>query len=346
MTAQPMGDAAFSSETAARPLITVVICTLNEERYIGNVIDDVLAQQGLDADVEILVLDGGSTDRTKSVVRSYAGTHAVRLIHNPRKHQVFAYNIALREARGDIFCIVHGHARYSPDYLAACLRVRRKTGAANVGGVVRHEGEGIAGRAIALAMSSPIGVGDSHYRHSKVERYADSVMGSFVETKLAIQLGGFNESNIVNQDGEFNYRLRASGHGVYLSPSIRCTYFVRPSLVKLFAQYRRYGYYRRWTEVQHPGSVPWRVYVPPLFVLGLACSISFAAGGEIGLGLIVPGAYVCVLVFAAAAAVVRSGSVPVALVTPLALAAMHVAFGIGWIHGLLVHRRRASKTTV
>jgi succinoglycan biosynthesis protein ExoA len=326
-----------------RPLITVVVCTLNEERYIGNVIDDVLAQQGLDADVEILVLDGGSTDRTRSVVHSYTGKCTVRLIDNPRRHQVFAYNIALREARGDIFCILHGHARYSPDYLAACLQVRQRTGAANVGGVVRHEGEGVVGSAIALAMSSPIGVGDSYYRHSKIERYADSVMGSFVDTKLAIELGGFNESNIVNQDGEFNYRLRASGHGVFLSPSIRCTYFVRPSFTKLFAQYRRYGYYRRWTEVQHPGSVPWRVYVPPLFVLASACSAAVVAAGHTGLGLIVPGAYICVLVLAAVAAFFRSGKVAVALATPLALAAMHVAFGIGWLHGLLIHKRKAQR---
>ncbi|MBV9232513.1 MAG: glycosyltransferase, partial [Candidatus Eremiobacteraeota bacterium] len=125
-----------------RRLISVIVPTLNEERYIGAVLDDMLAQRGIDADVEILVADGGSTDKTREIVAQYAARADVRLIDNPKRHQVSGYNLAIEQARGDIICITHAHARYPATYLADCWEVRERTGAANVGGVIRHRGEG------------------------------------------------------------------------------------------------------------------------------------------------------------------------------------------------------------
>jgi glycosyltransferase involved in cell wall biosynthesis len=61
-----------SAVLKTRPLVSVIVPTLNEERYIGAVLDDMLGQEGLDADVEILVVDGGSTDATRAIVGSYA----------------------------------------------------------------------------------------------------------------------------------------------------------------------------------------------------------------------------------------------------------------------------------
>jgi len=255
-----------------RPLISVIIPTLNEESYIAAVIDDMLAQERLDADVEILVADGGSTDRTRAIVAEYATRANVRLIDNPKRYQVCGYNIAIKAARGSIICIVHAHARFSHNYLAACLEARRRTGAANVGGVIRHQGHGLIGKAIALAMSSPLGVGDSKYRHTAREQWCDSVMGTFIDRELFDEVGFYNETNIINEDCEFNYRLRAAGYKVFVTPNIEVTYYVRSSLTSLARQYVRYGFYRRWTEVQHPGSVPWRVYAPPSLLLGLQLS--------------------------------------------------------------------------
>ena len=202
-----MGVSGSSSLAIARPatdrsrlLISVIVPTLNEESHIGPVIDDMLGQEDLDADVEVLVADGGSKDRTRAIVAKYARRGNVRLIDNPKRHQVHGYNLAIRAARGSIICIIHAHARFSKTYLAACLDARERTGAANVGGVISHRGDGLVGEAIALAMSSPLGVGDSKYRHATREQWCDSVMGTFIDRRLFDEVGFYNETNIVNED--------------------------------------------------------------------------------------------------------------------------------------------------
>src|ERR1700734_2886706 len=152
-----------------------------------------LGQEGLAADVEVLVVDGGSTDRTHAIVAEYGAKANVRFLANSKRHQVFGYNLGIREAKGSIICIVHAHARFSKNYLSACMDARTRTGAANVGGVIEHRGEGAFGEAIALAMSSPLGVGDSKYRHAKHEQWCDSVMGTFIDRSLFDEVGYYNE---------------------------------------------------------------------------------------------------------------------------------------------------------
>ncbi len=333
------------AQLAERTLVSVIIPTLNEERYIGAVLDDMSAQKGLDADVEILVADGGSTDKTREIVERYAARGNVRLVDNPKRHQVFGYNLAIRNARGSVICVAHAHARYSKTYLAQCWEVRARTGAANVGGVIRHRGEGRIGEAIALAMSSPVGVGDSKYRHARQDQWCDSVMGTFIDRAIFDEVGLYNETNLVNEDCEFNYRLRAAGYRVFLSPSIEVTYYVRASFKGLARQYVRYGFYRRWTEVQHPGSVPWRVYAPPALLVALTASAILGLAGYLAAASLIPALYLVVLGLSTLDGLRRSRRLSVALLEPIAIATMHLSFGFGWLKGLLTLRKQQPAVT-
>lgn len=197
------------------------------------------------------------------------------------------------------------------------------------------------GDAIALAMSSPLGVGDSKHRHAKHEQWCDSVMGTFIDRKIFDEVGLYNESNIVNEDCEFNYRLRKAGYKVFLSPAIEVTYYVRSSLKGLARQYLRYGFYRRWTEKQHPGSVPWRVYAPPALLLALAGSVMLGFFGYFALAAVVPALYVCFLSVCFADGLRRSRRFLIALLEPVAICTMHLAFGFGWLRGFVTFRKGA-----
>ena len=92
--------------------------------------------------------------------------------------------------------------------------------------------------------------------------------------------------------------------------------------------------------MQHPSSVPIRVYAPPALVLGLACSAILCALGFVTLAMIVPVLYACFLGIGFFDGMHRSRRLLVALLEPAAIATMHLAFGFGWLRGFIRLRGR------
>src|SRR5579884_1972793 len=105
-----------------RVVISAVVATYNEEQHIGQCLQDLLLQQNVPGEIEIIVVDGGSSDRTVDVVRSFPEFGSrIRLLHNPRRLQVCAWNIGLLEASGEYFAMIGAHSHYGPTYFADCL---------------------------------------------------------------------------------------------------------------------------------------------------------------------------------------------------------------------------------
>lgn len=102
---------ASSSSTAdphQSPLISFVIPNYNYGEYLGECIDRCLAQE---IDAEVLVMDGGSTDSTLEVLKSYGDR--IRWVSEPDKGQSEALNKGVRQARGRYIAWIN-----SDDYYA------------------------------------------------------------------------------------------------------------------------------------------------------------------------------------------------------------------------------------
>lgn len=328
---------------ADRITTTAVVPTYNEEAYIGPCLLALLNQTGLSGEVEIIVVDGGSTDRTVQIVRSFPefGTR-LRLLHNPRRLQVFAWNLALREARGEYYAMIGAHAEYGPTYLADCLDVMKRTGAAGVGGVARAYGEGFIGNVIAWAMSSPFGIGNARFRYSDREEEADSVFALFTRRQTLEEIGGFDEALPFDEDSDVNYRLRRRGGKIFMSPSIRVRYAVRRTLRGVWLQMLRYGYWRRFTQRKHRSQTPLRTYAPGMLLVGMVVSALLAATPLRVLAAIVPGTYALFLAAASLRSLpaTRAGVVLV----PVVLATMHTAYAWGWWSATLAMLRAPLRT--
>jgi succinoglycan biosynthesis protein ExoA len=323
-----------------RVVITAVVPTFNEEAHIGACLVSLLNQTGVDGDVEILVVDGGSSDRTATIVRSFPEFGSrIRLIYNPRRLQVHAWNLALREARGEFYAMISAHAEYGPTYFADCLAVMRRSGAAAVGGVQRPYGSNGIERAIAWCMSSSFGIGNARFRYTDREEEADSVFAMFTRRSTVEELGGFDETLPFDEDSDLSYRMRRAGGKIVVSPQIQVRYAVRRSLRALCKQMQRYGYFRRFTQLKHPGRAPLRTYAPAALFAALCLSVLLAATPARAVALIVPGAYAAFLIIAAAASVPRIG--PAAAFVPVTVATMHIAYGWGWWRAAVVAARSA-----
>ena len=320
-----------------RVTITAVVAAYNEESRIGPCLFGLLAQQ-VDADVDIIVVEGMSTDRTADVVRSLPefGTK-IRLLHNPARLQVYAWNAALREAQGEYFAMILPHVDYGPMYLAQCLEVMRRTGADAVGGVQRPCGRGIFGRAVAFCMSSWFGVGNARFRYTDVEEESKTVFSVFTRCSTLRRLGGYDEALPFDEDSDLNYRLHRSGGKLVVSPHIHLRYHVRETFKGLWKQMYRYGYLRRFTQLKHPRFVPKRIYAPPFLVAMLALCAMFALTPLRALAMAVVVGYAAVLLVASLKASFVVGAAAAAV--PIALVTMHGAYGIGFWRAVMTARR-------
>ncbi len=256
------------------PYVSIVMPVRNEEQFLAKCLDSIIANDYPKEKYEIIVVDGMSSDRSRQIVAEYAERCSnIKLLDNPKKIRVIANNIGIRAAKGEIIISMDAHACYATDYIRSCVELLQSTGAANVGGPQRATGHNYVTNVIALATTTPFGIGDAEFRYSKKEKWVDTVyLGAWYKKTLE-EVGLFNEEWIRNGDYELNYRIRNAGGKILLSPRIKCQYFVRGSLKKLMEQYFLYGLWRVQTIVAHPDSIRWRHVLPPLLVLGLFFSV-------------------------------------------------------------------------
>jgi len=316
-------------------LVSIVMATLNEAEYIEGCLLSLLSQQNVPGVYEVLVFDGGSEDRTVAILQDIAKRdYRVRLLTNPNRVQVHAFNLGLKEARGQNVAVVGAHAEYDCDYLSTCLHLLDTTGATNVGGVQKPVGKGPVGQAIAWATSSPLGVGGEAVFYAKREESIDNVFGFFCRKSALEALGGFDEKYLSGEDFELNYRIRQAGGRVLVSPRIRLKYFVRSSLRALARQLFRNGYGKAQIHANCAGSFQKWQSLPPLLVAGTLVSLAWLMIKPGWPVLIVPLAY---SLFAFAGGLISfcdTCSLKVALLVPFVLATMHYAWGLGWWLGV------------
>lgn len=300
---------------SAPPTVTVAIPTLNEERHVAACINSV-TRQLYAGNLEFLVVDGGSTDATRTIVAEYSG---VRLLDNPRTSQAAALNIAMNAAAGEIFVRIDGHSTIAPDYVDRCVETLERTHAGMVGGGVYPVARGgWIQRAIAAATVSPVGAGPAAFRMGGPSRWVDTVFLSAFHTALGRELGGYNEDELVAEDAEFAYRMRSRG-GVWYEAALQSTYVPRDSLQALVRQYFRYGKLRAATVRRHPRSLAPRQLAAPAFVLSMLTPWRRQ----------VLVAYGVLLSAVAARELRRDPAASVGLV--MALPCMHVPWGVGFL---------------
>ena len=102
-----------------KPAVTVLIDTYNHERFIEEALVNVLEQDFPHADMEILVVDDGSTDRTPEIVAKFAPR--ARLIRKANGGQASAFNAGIPEARGEIISFLDGDDWWARNKLARVM---------------------------------------------------------------------------------------------------------------------------------------------------------------------------------------------------------------------------------
>jgi hypothetical protein len=322
---------------AAAPFVSVLMPVRNEVGYLGRSVGSVLAQDYPASRLEVIVADGMSDDGSRERLAAMAAHHeGLRIIDNPARIASTGLNAALSVARGEVIVRVDGHCEIAPDYVRRCVAHLGAGGADGVGGPIRTIGETPIARVIARAMSTRFGVGDSAFRTVSGEtRLTDTVAFPAYRRALIDRAGPFDEELVRNQDDEYNYRLRGLGARILLAADVRSRYYSRGTLGSLWRQYLEYGYWKVRVMQKHPQQMRPRQFVPPLFVLSLlaaGAATPFVPGAAPALAAILA-AYLGANLSAAAITGPPPGGPAVCL--PAAFATMHVAYGLGFLAGLV-----------
>ncbi len=325
-----------------RPLVSVIMPTYNEERAVKASIDSVLRQT--ERSWELLIIDGRSTDRTKEIVQELAlADDRIRLLDNPAGIIPAGLNVGLTAAEGEFIARIDGHSIVAPDHLArgiGHLRARRDLAA--VGGLRVGVARTSSGRAIALALSSRFGVGNSVIHYGDSVQDTDHAAWGVYRRDVARDIGGWDEALLVNEDVDFDHRIGLQGHAILFDPAMKIDWQVRESLSGLWRQYRRYGRGKAAMVRKNGwGAVRLRHLAAPGLVVA----------GVVGLGAAVVGAwpvpvggsvvYLTAVGLASKRAVNRTDEAIDVWVVPAAFVAMHVGWGIGFLEGVLLGRQPA-----
>ncbi len=320
------------------PLVTILMPVRNEAGIIARSLGAVLAQDYPAECTEIIVADGMSTDGTRQVIQDFQRQRVnLRWIDNPGKIVPTGLNAALRQAQGEIVIRVDGHCEIAPDYVSRCVFHILTGGVDGVGGSTETIGKTCTARVIAIAMSSPFGVGDSAFRTSSGKTMlADSVPFPAYTRAIIARAGLYDEELVRNQDDEYNYRLRKLGAKILLAEDIHSKYYSRSSLRSLWRQYYQYGYWKVRVLQKHPRQMRPRQFVPPLFVASLFVSAILSLLGSPGrwLFLAIFAAYLSANLAASLYTASRKGWRHLPLL-PLVYAILHTSYGLGFLVGLL-----------
>jgi glycosyltransferase involved in cell wall biosynthesis len=319
------------------PTVSVLMPIRNEAGHIQRSLEAVLQQEYPAEQMEVLVADGMSDDGTRQIVSSYQADHPnLRLIDNPGRIVPTGLNAALREARGEVIIRVDGHTIIAPDYARQCVDALQRTSADNAGGRMNAIGQGAFGEAVALATSSPFGVGGARFHYSEQEEWVDTVYMGAWPRRVFDEIGLFDEEMVRNQDDEFNYRLSSQGGRILLSPDIKSVYTVRGSPARLWKQYFQYGYWKVRVLQKHPRQMRLRQFAPPAFAAGLLAALLLAPVTFVGRWLLagIAVAYGLANLSASLITVAHKGWKHLILL-PLVYAILHLSYGLGFLAGLV-----------
>ncbi|WP_181028175.1 glycosyltransferase family 2 protein [Rathayibacter rathayi] len=326
------------------PGVSYVMPVLNDVTHVRAAVDSLLHQDytgpfdivlapSIDG-TEELVAELSTADPRISVVPNEAGSTPAGL------------NAAIRASRHPVVVRVDAHSVLPPDYSRTAVDVLRRSGAANVGGVMAAEGLTAFQCAVARAYGSRIGLGGTPHQVGGEEGPADTVyLGVFRRSALE-RVGLFDERFKRGQDWELNRRLREHGDVVWFTPRLSVTYRPRPSMLALLRQFLSTGMWRGELTRMFPASRSLRYVAPPLLVMllvmllgvgllaGLAGVVQTLGGAApwLLLGFAVPAGYL-LLVAAATLAVARRDGARAMPWFAVVIPAVHLAWGTGFVLG-------------
>lgn len=255
-------------------MLSVIMPIYNEEKYIAKCLDSILEQDYPKEDMELLLCDGMSKDKTRDIIAEYHKKYPwIQLLDNPQKIAPCAMNVGIKESKGDVIIRLDAHVMYPENYFSLLVqKLNELPGAWNVGALCNtlSVNDSITAQSIAAVLSSSFGMGNSHFRvGADKEMEVDTVPFGCFKREVFDKVGLYDEELVRNQDDELNGRIVKAGGKIYLLPQLECEYYARDTAKKVYKMFYQYGVFKPLVNKKLGSPATVRQFFPLFFVLGL-----------------------------------------------------------------------------
>ncbi len=319
--------------------VAIVIPTLNEERFISRCLDSIIKQTFKFEKMDVMIIDGGSNDKTKDIVAKYQKSHQnIRFIENKKKIQSVAFNIGFKKSTAPYIIRLDAHAEYDSKYISLCIEnLKQDEKRGNVGGRcnILPFNQSIWAQTNAILNHSRFGIGGAAFRVSNEAHNTDTVPFGAFPRKIIEKIGGMREDLPRGEDNEYNSRIRKAGYKIFFDPNIISSYFARPTLgascKQMYANGNSIGYLcyidREAIGIRH--------LVPLLFVVSGLFSIIISVLWSPFCYVFCGGLALYLIADAIASIMGAKDNVKCTLPLFILFFCVHVSYGMGTIAGLI-----------
>jgi len=250
--------------------VSVIVPVFNEENYISEFLDSVIKQNYDKSKMEVILIDGVSTDNTRKIILDYCKKYSfIYAFTNKQRKIPNALNIGISKSKGTYIVRMDAHTYYYPDYISQCVNLIKSTGYQNVGGPTVVGFKSYIQKIIAAAHYSPFALGGGKNHDVKYEGLTDTVQFGIFNRDYVLSLGMYDENIQFAEDDDLNFRIKENGGSIFISPKIKFIYYPRNSFKSLFIQYFKYGLWKVAVIKKHKRPARLSHMIPVCFVLFL-----------------------------------------------------------------------------
>ena len=314
---------------------------LNEEKYLPNILQDILQQTYPHKDMEILLIDSISQDTSKKIMSDFADKYQnefwqIKVLDNAGKRQANGWNVALRNYEGEAIIRIDAHAHIPQDFVSKNIE-RLEAGEYVCGGRRPSiaEEDTLSAKLLLTAESAMLGSGISSFRNSEKSGYVKSIFHGAYRREVFDKVGFFDERLGRTEDNDIHQRIRAAGYKIFMDKDIVSYQYVRPTLSKMLKQKFMNGYWIGKTMYVNPACISMYYFAPLVLVVSLLLSVILFINGNSYIWEFIAVIYGFVMLISGIAAIKENKWNLSFIGTILVCLLMHICYGIGTIKGLL-----------
>ena len=320
--------------------VSVVVPVYNGAKTIKACLES-LQEQSFKGKLEIIVVDDGSTDQTKEMVKRFKG---VKLLEQDHQGPARARNLGAKQAKGEIVVFTDSDCLADKEMIANLVKAFEEKKVAGVQGSYQSQQKELMARFVQLEI-------EERYELMKKNPFIDFI-GTYCcayRRKVFLKEGGFDESFPLasGEDTEFSFKLSGKGHQLVFRPEAFCfhlhpTSFWKYLKTKFFRAFYRVKLYRL-----HKAKIVKDSYTPQHLKLQIGLFYLFLAGvasswlWPSGLTLALPWAALLGVLALALPSIsfMLKKDFAVGLISPIIFLSRTIVFGLGFAGGLLGARK-------